>query len=178
MRFIGKLVLGLVVLVGVLALTAFALPRQVEVSRSTVVNAPANKLFPLVNDLKRHTEWSPWAKIDPDAKYVYQGPAQGVGQKVSWSSEHPHVGTGSQTIVESVDNSKIATALDFGDHGTALARFDFAPEGAATRVTWGFETDTGNNPIARWMGLMMDKWIGEAYDEGLANLKKLAESAP
>ena len=44
-----------------------------------------------------------------------------------------------------------------------------------TEVTWGFETDLGMNPVGRWMGLMMDSWIGADYEAGLARLKALVE---
>ena len=44
-----------------------------------------------------------------------------------------------------------------------------------TKITWGFDSDLGMNPIARWMGLMFDSWIGADYETGLANLKNLVE---
>ena len=35
--------------------------------------------------------------------------------------------------------------------------------------------DLGNNPIARYVGLMFDKWIGGDYEKGLARLKQVME---
>jgi effector-binding domain-containing protein len=32
------------------------------------------------------------------------------------------------------------------------------------------------NPIARYMGLMFDSWIGKDYDAGIANLKRVVEA--
>jgi len=177
MRLLGKLVIGLIVAVALLAVAGFALPRDIEVSRSIVIDAPPEKVFPYVNNLKRHAEWSPWAKIDPETKWSYQGPDRGVGQKVMWSSDHREVGTGSQTIVESVENRRVATELDFGDMGTAKAWFRLQPEDSGTRISWDFATDAGNNPVMRWMGLMFDRWIGEAYDKGLTSLKQAVEQA-
>ncbi len=121
-------------------------------------------------------EWNPWAKMDPNIENSYEGPTSGVGQKVTWSSTHEHVGTGSQEIIESVSDQSVRTKLDFGDHGTANAIFRLEPDGAATKLTWGFTTDTGMNPMMRYMGLMMDTWIGEKYEQGLTDLKKLVES--
>ena len=74
-------------------------------------------------------------------------------------------------------DSKVETALDFGDQGTATATFDLEPEGSETKVTWGFSTDLGFNPVARYFGLMFDSWIGADYEAGLANLKALVEDA-
>ena len=174
MRIIGKIILYLVALIVLLAAIAFVLPRNIEVARSITIRAPVAEVFPLVNDLRRHS-WSPWVQIDPNAKFSYSGPDAGTGQKVNWQSENKNVGTGSQQIVESIPNERIETALDFGPQGTATAGFDFASEGQSTRVTWRFKTDAGNNPIMRWMGLMFDSWIGTEYEKGLANLKAEVE---
>lgn len=178
MRFLLRVLIALVVVVAVLAAASFLLPREIAVARDITINAPPSAVFPHVNNLKKFEEWSPWAKIDPNVTFEYTGPEQGVGQKVSWSSDMPDVGTGSQEIVESVENQRVRTALDFGDHGTANAVFKLEPSGdEATKVVWGFTTDSGYNPMMRWMGLMMDKWVGEKYDEGLGNLKKMVEGA-
>ena len=174
MRLIGRIFMFLIAVVAILALVAFALPREVAVSRSIAINAPAAKVFPLVNDLRKH-KWSPWVTLDPNAKFTYSGPAQGKGQKVNWQSEREDVGVGSQTITKSEPNKVIETALDFGPQGTATAGYDFVEEGGKTTVTWRFKTDTGNNPMMRWMGLMLDSLIGENYEKGLSNLKELAE---
>lgn len=174
MRLINRVVIFLVAVAIGLVLVAFALPREITVSRSIAINAPAEKVFPLVNDLRKHT-WSPWVKLDPNAKFTYSGPDQGVGQKVNWQSDRDDVGTGSQTITQSDANKVIETALNFGPQGKATAGYDFVEEGGKTTVTWRFKTDAGNSPVMRWMGLMFDKWIGENYEKGLANLKALAE---
>ena len=174
MRILFKIVLYLATLIVILAAIAFVLPRNVEVARTITIRAPVAEIFPLVNDLRRHS-WSPWVQIDPKAKFSYSGPDSGTGQKVNWQSDNESVGTGSQQIVESVANERIETALDFGPQGTATAGFDFAPDGQATKVTWRFKTDVGNNPMMRWMGLMFDSWIGAEYEKGLANLKAEVE---
>lgn len=59
--------------------------------------------------------------------------------------------------------------------GTAEAWLSFVPEGAGTRVTWGLDAEMGNSPVGRWMDLMMDRWVGADSEQGLENLKSLAE---
>jgi hypothetical protein len=44
---------------GVLAYAA-TLPDEFQVSRSTSINAPPEKIFPMINDLKRFNEWNPF----------------------------------------------------------------------------------------------------------------------
>ena len=103
-------------------------------------------------------------------------PADGVGQRMNWRSDNANVGSGSQTITMLAPDSKVETALDFGEQGTATASFDLEARGAATQVTWGFATDLGFNPVARYFGLTFDKRIGADYEKGLAKLKTVAEA--
>lgn len=176
MRLILRIVTGLVLIVALLAIAAFFLPRQVEVDRSVRIDAPPDKIFPYVNSLQKTEEWSPWLGRDPEVSLTYSGPEAGVGNTLEWVSEHPQVGTGRQEITLSKPNERVETALDFGPMGTATAYFALLGEGGATDVTWGFSTDLGNNPVSRWMGLMMDDWVGGDYEKGLANLKALVEA--
>jgi hypothetical protein len=50
------------------------------------------------------------------------------------------------------------------------------PNGGTTRVTWGFAADTGFNPVARYLGLVLERAIGPDYERGLAKLKAAAEA--
>lgn len=169
-----------ITVVGVVAIllvvVAFLLPRHVTVARSIEIDAPPAVIYPLVADLRRSNEWSPWLELDPDVEITFTGPAEGVGQTMSWNSDNPNVGSGAQSITMLEPDRKVETALDFGDEGTATAYFDLEPQGSATKVTWGFNMDLGFNPVARYFGLMFDRWIGADYEKGLARLKAVAES--
>ena len=173
-----RLVVGVLLLGLLLAGVAFALPQQITVARSTTINAPEPDVFKYVNSFKRFNEWSPWAARDPETKYVFSGTEQGEGARMEWSSTNPDVGEGSQEIIESRTNSYVEVALDFGQMGKAVASYQLLPSGAGTRVVWAFNTDVGNNPLQRWMGLMFDRWIGKDYEEGLERLKQVVENAP
>lgn len=175
MRFVKRVLLALLVLILVLVGVSYLLPGKAEVSRSITINAPADAIFPYVNSMQETEKWSPWLSRDPETKLSYSGPDTGVGNTLNWSSENPQVGTGSQEIIESVTDQVVRTALDFGPMGTATASFVLQPEGSGTQVTWGFESDLGMNPMSRWMGLMMDGWLGGDYERGLDNLKTLVE---
>ena len=72
-------------------------------------------------------------------------------------------------------NENIKVALDFGDMGTARSWYTLKPEGTGTHVTWGLETELGNNPVMRWMGLKFGDWIAADFDKGLASLKEVVE---
>lgn len=156
----------------------YALPGQVHVERQAVINAAPDKVFAIVSDLQHSKDWSPWFGLDPNLKVTFDGPngnaGPGTGQKMSWVSADPNVGSGSQEVTEFVANEKVVAALDFGDMGKATASIALSPEGVGTRMVWGFDT-TLNSASERWFGLMFDRWVGTDYEKGLANLKAFIE---
>ncbi|WP_237058878.1 SRPBCC family protein [Microbulbifer sediminum] len=167
-------IIGLLVL---LVLAGFLFPREVTVERSVYINKPPAAIFPTLNNLRNFNNWSPWYSIDPTTSYIISGPTEGVGNKMSWSSENPNVGRGSQTIIDSKPNSMVRTHLDFGAQGTAMAELQLEPQGSGTNVTWTFSSDMGSGPIARWMGLVVKDMVSDSYERGLNKLKKYIESS-
>jgi hypothetical protein len=175
MRFLKNLLVGLVVLIVLAVGVAYLLPRNVIVEREIVVNAPPEEVFAHVNSLQAFSEWSPWGDYDPDMQVVYSGPESGVGNIMEWTSDHQNVGTGRQEIIEVIENEAVRTSLAFDGMGDAEAWWLLAPEGDGTRVTWGLNSDMGNNPIGRWFGLALDGFVGTDYERGLAQLQAAVE---
>ncbi len=172
---IRKIVVVVGSLLVVLIAGAYLLPRQVHVEREALLRAPPSDVFAYVNDFQEFNRWSPWARIDPDTHYTFENGTRGEGAKMTWNSDHPNVGSGSQEIIESVANEHVKVALEFDGHGQATAYYRLTPASNGTRLIWGFDTDLGNNPIARYFGLFFDDMIGADYDKGLANLQALVE---
>src|SRR5262245_31586664 len=88
-----------VLLLGFIVVVAMQ-PNDFRVSRSAKMNAPPSAPFAQVNDYHNWDAWSPWAKLDPNAKVNFEGPTSGTGAKFSWSG-NDKVGVGHQTIIES-----------------------------------------------------------------------------
>jgi len=170
-----KVLLLAIVLLGIVGVF---LPDSTHVERSKVIDAPQATVFVLINGFENFNRWSPWYSRDPQAEFTYEGPDQGVGAKMSWTSEDKDIGTGSQEIVESKPYELVRTHLDFGRQGGAEAHFELKPVEAGTEVTWGFETEFGWNLVGRYFGLFIDRFVGTDYEEGLANLEEYAESLP
>jgi hypothetical protein len=131
------------------------------------------------SDLNAWDAWSPWAGMDPSATYQVEG--SGVGQTMSWSSEDPRVGSGTQAIASLIEPQFMETHLDFGSNGQAESTFQLVPEDGKTRVAWSLDTDVRagvpllKQPLSTFFGLQMDRMVGSDYEVGLANLKRLAE---
>ena len=168
------IILALVTAIVVVVGGAYLISPVAQVERAIVIQAPPEKIYAIVGSLKRFNEWSPWADIDPTTAYSFEGPEQGVGQKMLWASNNPNVGKGSQSVVEAVANERLVTELDFGQMGKSISTMTLNPVNGGTAVTWTFRAEV-NGIAERWMSLMFPKWIGADYGKGLAKLKSLAE---
>ena len=154
-------------------------PADFRVERSTTISASPETVFAEVNDLHKWQAWSPWAKLDPEAKLTYEGPEQGVGAAYSWASKDNKVGEGRMSIIESKANELIRFKLEFKKpfEATNTAEFTFKAEGAQTKVNWSmFGT---RSFMFKAVGLFMscDKMIGPDFEKGLRDLKALVENA-
>lgn len=148
-----------------------------RVTRSVVINAKPNVVFPHVNVVKQWEAWSPWGKVDPSMKLTYAGPASGVGASYSWTGNN-QVGEGHSTIAESRANEFIRFKLDFTKPmaSTATAEFTFKAQGSGTEVTWMSEGEKPFMMKAMCLFISMDKMLGGNMESGLADLKKTAEA--
>ena len=156
-------------------------PDKVHVERSAVIDAAPETVFGLISDFNQWERWSPWAKLDPNTKYDISG--EGVGHRMAWTSESRDVGSGSQEITELSPPHRMTTALDFGEMGKAKATFAIDAAGRSSKITWSLDTKMREGvpvlrqPMATFFGFFMEKWIGKSYEDGLADLKSVAETA-
>ena len=142
-----------------------------EVTRSAVIPAPAQDIFPLVNSFHEWTKWSPWEAVDPTMELSYSGSDSGVGAKYAWSGNRK-AGSGTMEIVETAEPRDIKIRLEFTKPFKAVnpTSFTFTPSGNGTQVTW---TMTGENKgIGKVFALFMnmDKMVGADFEKGLASL--------
>ena len=172
-----KILIAIVAIVVLLVIIIVTRPSDFHVERSATVNAPPTVVFDQVNNLHNWQAWSPWAKRDPTAKNSFEGPPAGEGAKFSWAG-NSDVGEGSMTIVESRPNELVKFRLDFVKPfaDTHTAQFDFKPDGDQTGVRWSM--DGKCNFVSKALGLFMsmDKMIGSDFEQGLADMKAIAEA--
>ena len=170
--------IAIVVLVLVAAVLIFAAtrPDTFRVQRSTSIKAPPEKIFALINDLHSFNTWNPYEKKDPAMKRTYSGAASGKGAIYEWDG-NKDIGQGRMEITDTSLPSKVTLQLDFIKPFEAhnIAEFKLEPAGDATNVTWAMH---GPSPyVHKLMGVFfnMDKMIGKDFEDGLANLKNVAE---
>ena len=168
--------IAVVVVVAAILIYAATKPDTFMVRRSTLIAAPPEKIFPMIDDLHAQSAWSPFEK-DPDMKRTHSGAPRGKGAVYEWDGNR-QVGAGRIAITDSVPSSKVTLALDmfrpFKAHNTV--EFTLDPKGSSTNVTWAMQ---GRQPyMAKLVSTFMDcdKMVGSQFEEGLAKLKVLAET--
>lgn len=168
-----KALLGLsTLLVGILLVGALAMSPDYAVSRTIVIKAPADKIYPLIDSSQGWASWGVWYRKDPQMQVKNSGAAQGVGAAWSWTSESQ--GNGSMKLTAALPGQKVTYELQIDDFDPSQGEITLTPEGGATRVTWRMNGRMGKL-VFRWFGLFMDKLVGPDFEGGLANLKQLAE---
>ena len=154
------------------------MPDTFRVFRSVTMAAPPERIAPHIEDFRMWQKWSPYEKLDLQMKKTFSGAERGVGSSYAWEG-NSKAGAGSMTITEATPKTVIM-ALRFTKpmRSESSAEFTLEPDGTGTRVTWAM---TGQkNFMMKVMGIFMnmDKLIGRAFEEGLANLKELVEKRP
>jgi uncharacterized protein YndB with AHSA1/START domain len=98
--------------VAVVLILAAAKPDTFSVQRATTINAPAERIFALINDFRQWGNWSPWEHRDPALKRSFGGAERGKGAVYAWDGNR-NVGTGRMEILEATPPSRVLIKLDF-----------------------------------------------------------------
>ena len=140
------------------------------------VAAPADQLFPLINDLRQFNRWNPYARKDPAMKAEYSGAAAGPGAVFDFQG-NKDVGKGRISITGADEPSRVTMQLDMWEpfEGHNEVNFTLAPDGPGTRVTWAMQGPSALITKVMDIFISMDQMIGKDFEAGLANLKQLAE---
>jgi uncharacterized protein YndB with AHSA1/START domain len=164
-----------IVVAGVLLIAANK-PDSFRVERRASIQAPPERIFPLINDLRAFNTWNPFEKKDPNLKGRYSGPSSGRGAAYAFDG-NKDVGKGSLEILESAPPSKVTMRLAMVEPFEVrnTVEFTLVPNGGTTNVTWAMQ---GPAPfIAKVIHVFidMDKMVGQDFEAGLASLKAIAE---
>jgi uncharacterized protein YndB with AHSA1/START domain len=175
------LILTIAIVVVITGILVFAdtQPNVIEVSRSITIEAPAEKIFPLIDDFHHWPGWAPQDKEDPTMKRIYSGAGSGAGAISDWQGTG-NAGKGRMTITESTAPNKVVVRVDFLKPFVAhnVNEFVLAPgePNTSTRVTW-----TMRGPNLFFMKVMgvfvnMDRTLGKHFEAGLQDLKIVSEN--
>ena len=148
------------------------------VERTRTIQAPVERVYPLIADFRQWTRWSPWEDVDPDLHRAYSGPATGPGASYAWSGNRK-AGAGSMTITEAQENRLVVIDLRFEKpfRSASTTTFELTPAEGATRVTWRM---VGPRPLLmRLLGPLLnpEKFVGKDFEKGLDRMALVAPPA-
>ncbi|PZX93766.1 hypothetical protein DOS84_09210 [Flavobacterium aquariorum] len=175
MKILKLIGLGIVSLIVLLLIIALFIPNDYTVSVSTTINKPKQVVFDYAKLVKNQENYSIWVMKDPNVKMDYQGVDGTVGFKASWDSKDDNVGAGSQQIT-AVSEDRIDVDLHFERPMKGEAKASTILKSISenqTKITAEFYGHS-SYPM-NLMNFMGEKYITEAENQNLANLKKILE---
>jgi hypothetical protein len=166
----------LAVIIATVLIIAATKPDRFGVQRAAVIDAPAEKVFPLIADFHEWRKWSPWEDRDPELKRSYSGAERGKGAIYAWEGNR-NVGSGRMEILGANSPSLVKIQLDFLKPFEAhnVAEFTMLPQGDATNLVWVMSGPAPFMSKVMQVFMSFDKMIGKDFEAGLANLKAAAE---
>lgn len=178
MGILKKILVVLILLLSIVLIAAYFMPKTYAVEREITINKPVDSVFNYVKYLKNQNQFSVWANIDPKMKSTYKGTDGTVGAISAWESNVKDVGVGEQEITKIIPGKRLEFALRFKKPMDDTAVGFLSTESVAgnqTKVKWGI-----NGVIPYPMNIMlpmlkMDKMIGKDLQQGLDNLKAQLE---
>lgn len=178
MLMLKRILVLLILIVSVVLIAAYFMPKDYAVEREITINKPADSVFNYVRYLKNQNQFSVWATIDPKMKSTYKGTDGSVGAISAWESDVKDVGVGEQEITKITDGKRIDFALRFKEPMNDTAVGFMSTEAVSanqTKVKWGIN-GIFPYPMNVMMPMMkMDEMIGKDLQKGLENLKNKME---
>ncbi|MGX5200458.1 SRPBCC family protein [Aliikangiella sp. IMCC44632] len=149
------------------------LDNNVNVTRSIEIDASPQEIHAHLNDLEQWPAWSPWHALDPSMKTTLGEITKGVGASQTWTGES---GSGGLTFIQSSASEGIAYNMTFeGDSTEYVAGFRYARAGQKTQVTWYMQGKMQPIIIGNYFAQLMDALVGDSFNQGLQQLKRVVE---
>lgn len=178
MKFLKRLGIAIVALIGLALLVPLFTKDEYSVVREATVERPKEEVFAYIRLLKNQDNFSTWAKMDKNMKKSYTGTDGTVGFTSAWESQDPRVGTGEQQIRKILPDERIDYELRFLKPMKATNEAYLKVESTGpkqTKVIWGFHAKTPYPFNIMLLFFDAESMIGNAFAEGLGNLKQLLE---
>lgn len=178
MIIIKRILIALILIISIVLIAAYFMPKEYEVQREITINKPVDSVFNYVKYLKNQNQFSVWANIDPKMKSTYKGVDGNVGSLYSWESDIKEVGIGQMEVTKITESKRIDFALRFKKpmEDTAQGYMSTEPVlGNQTKVKWEINGIIPYPTNIMLPMLKMDQLIGNDLQKGLENLKTKME---
>lgn len=132
-------------------------------------------IFRNINDLEQWKMWSQWSP-ENDEKIImsFDGNTKGKGATMKWKGRK--MGSGKMEIKESNPYSFLHAEIVFINSGFTLqSKFQINEDNNLCHVVWAMEGKIKRFGIAKFIGLLLPRWLGKDMDTALKILKMISE---
>lgn len=139
-----------------------------------IIDAPVDKVFLYLSDLKLGNEWSPFARIDPNMKNEFFGETNQPGAKLIFSG-NKEAGSGIIEIIKIEQKKYVELKLTMTApfKGENKVEYFLEEVEGKTEFTWAMSGDGGFMGKLVSIFINCEKMITDQFKEGIENLKIL-----
>ena len=162
-------------IIALLLIIAIFIKKRYYIHREIIINAPLQKVFDYLKQLKNWDNFNERATADPSRKNEYKGTDGTVGFIYAWSG-NKKVGQGEKEIKSIIEGKTIETEIRFVKPFTAIGYTNMSTESISdiqTKVTLS-NSSTLKYPLNILL-LMVEKGIAKDMDISLSTLKTILE---
>ncbi len=175
MSIIFILLILIAALLFIIVLTGLFLPTDWVVEKAELINASANDIFPMINQLKSWEDWTVWySKNGGDFVFSYEGTTQGKNAVQNWKSKYMNT---TLTILKSSTNQQIDYKMLIHEGNLSLRGTIVLASADAnfTQVAWrcGLQPIKGSNPIRRFQAFFIKSYFEKAIEDSLLSLQSI-----
>ncbi len=168
-----RLLCLILVLILIVVAIGYLLPRNYALEAAIDIDAPANQVFPMLDELPNWQRWSTFSEERIESlKITYGSKRTGEGASQTWQDAR---GSGKLWITKSVANELIEYDLNFGEFPTMKSRIELVPVDNRTQVHW---TSNGRLPSGAFYGyfaLLFPGQMNFEYQQSLLRMKQAIE---
>lgn len=168
MRLFKGFIIALIGLFIMVTLISLLIPSKVMVVRGTVVDMPAEKIFPLISKLSNWKKWQPVLKED-SVKVSYSADSSSC----QWETN----GKLNTLVIDSAKDNAVFVSLKRKGEADVKNVLMILPlsDSNTVQVEWRAVTKLKWYPWEKFYGIFIDKLSGPGYDAALKSLKEYVE---
>lgn len=172
LKTVGIVILGII---AILMIASVFMPTRVHIERDIIINAQKELIFQQVNNLENWKQWAPWM---PDSINGFDTAGEDEpNTDATTPTDDPKARTSGTTVAITRSVPFEVVEMDIEKEKWQMKgafRLEVLQEGV--RAIWSIDAETGKKPFRKYSGLFFNKYIGDQLEEGLLNLKNLAET--
>lgn len=173
MKILKRIGIGILVLLVLLLVLAYFLPREINVERTKKMDAPVSYVYNVVNNVENVPLFDPWVQSDETMTLNYGEKTIGQGASYTWESENSD--DGSMKVTSSVPAKQVSYQMESPSIPDAKINYIFNAMGdKTTEMKWQFE---GSNSFPfNLMNFLIASKINSNIKKGLNNINDLVNT--